>query len=43
MIDNITFQCCLAIDQRRDDVAVMNLFALFKNHDVTIQNVRIDH
>ena len=26
-----------------DDVAVMNLFALFENHDVAIQNVRADH
>ena len=42
MIDNVTFQRCLAVDQRGDDVAVMDFFALLENHDVAIEDVRPD-
>ena len=43
MIDDISLQCRLAVDQCRDDVAVMDFFALLQNHDVAVQNVRADH
>ena len=43
MIDNVPFQRCLAVDQRRDDVATMNFFALLENDEVAVENVRADH
>jgi len=43
MIDHVSFQRRLPVDQRGHDVTVMDLFALFQNHNVAIQNVRADH
>ena len=43
MIDNVSLQRGLPVDQRRDDVAVMNFFALFENDDVAVEDVRADH
>ena len=43
MLDNITFQRRFAVDQRRNDIAVVHLFGVFQNHNVTIKNVSADH
>ena len=43
MIDHVSLQRCLTVDQGGHDVTVMDVLALFQNHDVAIQNVRPDH
>ena len=43
MLDNITFQRRFAVDQRRNDIAVVHLLGVFQNHNITINNVRAEH
>src|SRR6266513_739818 len=40
VLDDITFQRRLAVDQRGNNVAVMHVFGLFQNHNVPINDVR---
>src|SRR6202035_240719 len=42
-LEDITFQCRFAVDQSRNNVAVMHVFGVFQNHNVPINNVRADH
>ena len=43
MFDNIPFQRCFAVDQRGDNIAIVQFLVVFQNHDVAIDNVRADH
>ena len=43
MFHHIPLQRRLPIDQRRHDIAVLDVFAVFQNHEITIQNMSVDH
>ena len=42
-LHDITFQCRFAVDQCRNDVAVVHVLGIFQNHNVAIDNVRPNH
>ena len=43
MLNHVSFQRCFAVDQRGDNIAIVHLFAVFQNHDVAVDNMRVDH